>query len=140
MTEDAGQVTGVLVEKTSLGGRVYRFPIELGKSKVNVDATEIGRVEIPMATSCDIASDGSAMVILSYFGIYVIEREKLADGSWEAWEQSLKRPLKGYRVPTFAQVEAICFGQSNQQIWLTHEKVTDNALDSKAQVASVRSL
>ncbi len=41
-----------------------------------MDATEIGRVEIPMATSCDIASDGSAMVILSYFGIYVIEREE----------------------------------------------------------------
>ena len=120
---DPKEPSGFLVEKTSLGGRVYRFPIDLTKPNLAVNAKEIGRVEIPMATSCDIAADGSAMVILSYFGIYVFERTKVEDGAWEAWEVALRRPPKGYRTPTFAQVEAICFGESNQLLWLTHEKV-----------------
>jgi hypothetical protein len=125
---DASDASILLVEKAILGSRVYRIqlPDEKTFAKVreyDTDATLIERSAVPTATACDVSSDGTKLLIITYQVGFLYERQTQATGVLETWKEALSREPVYFPLPRLAQTEAACFSEDGMSIYVASEGI-----------------
>ncbi len=123
MAIDESSRSVLLVEKHLLGGRVFIVPLDTTPGVHRVEAAQIGSISVSFATSCDISSDGGRLAIVCYTAIYLFDREKKEDGTWQPWYEALKKAPKPFKIPKLTQPEAICFREDGKAVILTSERL-----------------
>ena len=117
----------LLIEKSTLGGRVYsiEIPNEDQPEKVlerSVDAKLIARSAVPTATACDVSDDGSKLIVINYFAGFLYERKRV-DGKLEPWLDAFSQEPKTLTLPKLRQAESVCFSADSQSIYVSSEFV-----------------
>jgi hypothetical protein len=106
----------LLVEKVVLGAsRVYQADWPDGDARI--EAREIGRIAILVATGMDISRDGSRLLIGSYSAVHEFRRAQ--DRTWQQAlvdQPQLLASLRGGR-----QYEAFCYSADGKSCYLTRE-------------------
>lgn len=80
-----------------------------------VVAERIGTLPLPMATGMDIRHDGLRMAVVSYFDLFLFERDAQED-----WQTAIRRVPVHIALPKLKQIEAVCFDRHGD-IWITSE-------------------
>lgn len=104
-------------KSTPLDCGVYTIPLTLEAGTSTAQARRIGSLDLPFATAMDIAPDNRIMVIISIKGASIIERE-----ASQTWGDAIREPSLLLALPKREQGETVCFGKSNDELFLNSEK------------------
>lgn len=121
----AGKI--LLVSKRTQPPEVYEIPLQAPKKRGVFTLKPIGQTQVKspggalirmydQPTGLDIAADGTAAVITTYYGVFYFPRSPK-----ESWAQAFARPPSSLGGHLLGQAEAITFSKNGKTIYATSE-------------------
>ena len=111
----------LLLSKRNKKVHVFELPLLIGQQLDNqlLTAKKIAKLNyFKRPTSMDISADGKYAAILSYGKVYWFENKKNL-----SWQEIFKKPTKKIKYKGLFQPEAISFGNTPYQLFISSEKL-----------------
>ncbi|MCC6143245.1 MAG: hypothetical protein IT368_05515 [Candidatus Hydrogenedentes bacterium] len=105
-------------KSTPLDCGMYTIPLSLEAGTTSAIARRIGSLDIRSATAMDVAPGNRRLVIISYAGATIVDR----DGG-EGWGDAIHRPWPLLALPRREGGETVCFDRSDDELLLNSEHV-----------------
>ena len=84
--------------------------------EVKLTAQPIAQINLPLVTAMDVSCDGRRAIVLTLGQAFEFTR-----GENEDWQAAFKREPRTIDMPARKQGEAICYGKSGRDLYLTSE-------------------
>lgn len=111
----------LLLSKRNKKNHLFELPLKVNPKVKNqiLTARRISKLDyFKRPTAMDISADGKYAVILTYGKVYWFENTKN-----ESWHNTLKKPTREIKYKGLFQPEAISFGKTPYQLFISSEKL-----------------